>query len=277
MLKLITALSKLSSVGILVLSSLYAAPYTAIIMDPASGAVIDGVNHQKSVYPASLTKLMTCYLIFDALARKKVSLNTLLTVSPLASRQPPCKWGLRPGQKISLRECILALSVLSSNDVAVTVAENLAGSLGNFARLMTKTARKLQMNQSWFCNPSGLHHPLHKSTAKDMALLLRGLWLKFPQYGHFLRILAIKKKNQVLRTHNKLQAKIEGMKMGKTGYTIPAGCNLATLVIQDKTPAIFVVMGMKSSAQRNAHMEKIIHAFYKNPSRLPQVLRAPLG
>lgn len=259
------------------LKGVWGAPYTAIVMDPCSGAIIDGVNHQKVVYPASLTKMMTFYLLFDALARKKISLHTLFTVSSLASKQPPCKWGLAPGQKISVKDCILAMSVRSCNDVAVTVAENLGGSLKAFAHLMNTTARSLQMHQSWFHTPSGLHHPLHKSSAKDMALMLRALWLKFPQYSHFLRVAAVRKKNQVLQTTNKLQVKVAGMKMGKTGYTGPAGYNLATLVVQGQTPAIFVVMGMKSATERNAHMEKIIHAFYNNPQSLPKVLRSPLG
>jgi D-alanyl-D-alanine carboxypeptidase len=260
----------------LTVKSIHGAPYAAIIMDPCSGAIIDGVDYQKVIYPASLTKMMTFYLIFDALQRKKISLDTVFTVSRLASQQPPSRWGLVSGQKISVKQCILAMSVRSCNDVAVTVAENLTGSLKAFARLMNTTAQTLQMTQSCFYNPSGLHHPLHKSSAKDMALVLRALLLKFPQYSHFLRVMAVKKKNQTLRTTNKLQASVVGMKMGKTGYTIPAGFNLATVVVRGQTPAIFVVMGMRSAAERDAHMSKIIHTFYTNPLNLSRILRYPL-
>lgn len=259
-------------ISLLLKSTVFSAPYTAVLMEPLSGLILAGFAPQKRVYPASLTKMMTLFQIFEALELGRIHMDTLFCASSYASRQPPSKWGLRPYQRMSVRDSILALSVRSANDVAIMVAENLEGSLKKFVKRMNQTAKKLHMHHTHFCNPSGWHHPFHRSTAQDMALLLRALWLRFPRYASFLGVPFFKSKGLVYRNTNKLLSKVKGMKMGKTGYTSPAGWNLATLTMRSGRPLIVVVMGMKTASERDSHMVNLIHGFYTKTA-LPSLKR----
>lgn len=251
------------------------ASYSAVVMDANSSKIINAVQHTKSIYPASLTKLMTLFILFESLKKKNISLDTKFTVSKLASSQPASKLGVCCGQKISVHECIFALSVRSSNDIAVVVAENLAKSLKQFVMRMNQTAHRLHLNDTYFCNPSGWHHSAQRTTAKDMAILLRALWLSFPKYTPFLGMTSFERNKKLYRNTNKLQGQVPGMKMGKTGYTQPSGYHLATLTMQNNRPVIVVVMGMKSANQRNRHMSNIINTFYTAPNNLSNAIKYP--
>lgn len=252
-----------------------ASRYAAVLMEPYSGRMVDGVFYQRKVFPASLTKMMTLFLLFDALVRKKVSLGTQFVASHYASLQPSAKWGVRLGHRLSVRECILTLALRSCNDVAVLVGENLSGSISKFVQKMNEMAQRLGLQHTHFCNPSGLHHPLHQTTAKDMALLIRALWLHFPQYSCFLGMPSFQLHRKMYHNTNKLQGKVLGMKMGKTGYTCPAGWNLATLTVRNQSPVIVVVMGMPSSKKRNAHVAQLIQSFYQDPGQIHNILLHP--
>jgi D-alanyl-D-alanine carboxypeptidase len=251
--------------------------YSAVVMDPHRASIIDGVRCHKIIYPASLTKLMTLYILFEGLSQKEITMNTMLSVSKHASRQPPSKFWIKTGQKISVRACILALAARSANDVAVAVAENLSPSFSAFIDRMNKTARKLHMNHTHFCNPSGWHHPNHRSTVYDLALLMRALWKNFPHYSAFLGITAFKYNKKIYHNTNKLQGKVQGIQMGKTGYTSHAGWNLATLVERHNKPLIIVIVGMPSNSQRNHHMARVIHAFYAQRHQAHHILWSPLA
>jgi D-alanyl-D-alanine carboxypeptidase len=245
-------------------------------MDPCSGKIIDGVNIHAKVYPASLTKMMTLFILFEEMEKKRISLTTRFTVSQRACDQPPGKLWVKKGQTISVLQCILALAVRSSNDIAVVVAENVSKGFNPFVNRMNATAQRLNMTRTKFKNPSGWHHPQQYTTACDISRLTRALWSRFPQYRHLLnRPYFIYRDTQYSNT-NRLCQFLRGIQLSKTGYTCPAGFNLAMVTERHNRPVIAVVMGMTSARQRDHHMTRIIEAFYKAPTILTALLRDPL-
>lgn len=246
--------------------------YSAVILDPCSGKMVYGICTKKMRRPASLTKMMTLYLLFDALERGKVSLSTRLFVSRKASLQSPTKIGLRHGGGISVKECILAMSVLSANDAAMVVAENVGGSEERFVSRMNKRANSIGMKNTVFYNPTGLPDMRQVTTARDMAVLTRSLWHRFPKYCAYMRVKSIKVNNHLISSTNRLLGKVDGLLMGKTGYTCASGFNLATLTSRNGKPVIVVVMGGDSHAERDCHVKNIINTFYSNPRRIPSIL-----
>ena len=252
------------------------ATYSAVITELKTGNVLAQSDAQTPVYPASLTKLMTLYILFQSLEQGYIRMDTVFKVSAFAARQPPSKWGLKPGSRISVRQCILALSVKSCNDVAHVVSENLYQSTGLFVKTMNATALKLGMLKTVFHNPSGWHHRFQKTTAHDMAILMRAICMNFPQYSGFLGIPSIQKGNGVVRNTNKLLGRVPGLYLGKTGYTCPSGYNLVTVTSRNNQPIISVVMGMPSKIQRDQLMASLIETCYKDPSRLHLAIAKPM-
>lgn len=235
------------------------AAVSSLVVDVSSGRTLHAMDADRLRYPASLTKMMTLYLLFEAIDRGTFSLNSRLRVSRRAAAQPPTKLGLLPGRSILVRDAILALATQSANDVAVVVAEALAGSEGNFAVRMTAKARSLGMQRTTFRNASGLHNPQQRTTARDMALLGRALLTNHP--GHYQRTFARRAfsyGSARYRNHNRLLGVYRGMDGIKTGYTRHAGFNLVASAKRDGRRVIGVVMGSSTAPSRNALMAGLL-------------------
>ncbi|GAB4164456.1 MAG: D-alanyl-D-alanine carboxypeptidase family protein [Rickettsiaceae bacterium] len=230
----------------------------SLVVDSKTGKVLHAYNAKRKIYPASLTKIMTIYLIFEALESGKLTLNHKLQVSKYATEALPSKLYLRAGERISVRDAILALTVKSANDVARVVGENIAGSEQKFARLMTIRARQLGMNNTNFTNASGWHDPKQVTTAVDLAKLSMAIKRDFPQYYHFFRQTNFAFKGKVITGHNRVTATYPGAEGLKTGYHTPAGCNLVTAATRGNKSLVGIVIGRKSSAVRDRHMVELL-------------------
>ena len=231
---------------------------SSIIIDAQTGKVLSEHNADRPDYPASLTKMMTLYLAFGALEQGKISLDSEFVVSAHAARQAPSKLGLRPGQRIAVRDLILAIVTHSANDAAVTLAENLAGSESAFAQHMTATAHALGMTATTFRNASGLPMPPNMSTARDLATLARALWRDYPTEYHFFATEEFTYRGSVYETHNHLMASFAGMDGIKTGYIHASGFNLAASAVRNGRRLIGVIMGGSSARSRDLQMAGLL-------------------
>jgi D-alanyl-D-alanine carboxypeptidase len=211
--------------------------------------------------------MMTLYLLFEELDAKRLSLESKLSVSANAARQPPSKLGLRAGGKISVEDAILALVTKSANDVAVVVAENLGGSVGDFAARMTRTARALGMTKTTFRNPHGLPDGGQVTTAHDLVRLALALQDRFPTYYAYFGKKSFTYRGARHRNHNRLLGSVAGVDGIKTGYTRSSGFNLVTNVRRDGRHIIAVVMGGKSASSRDAHMRELIAKYLPKAKR----------
>lgn len=237
-----------------------AAPRQAyLIMDADNGKILDSYNAHKYVYPASLTKIMTLYMVFDALERKRIALNSNFRVSKRASRMSPSKLWLKAGSYITVEHAIKALVTKSANDVAATVAENLGRSEANFAKMMTQKAKAIGMRNTVFRNASGLPHRKQVTTAKDMAVLAIRMLRDFPQYYNFFRAKSFRYKGKTYRNHNKLLRQYPGTDGIKTGFISASGYNLVSSVKRNGKRLVGVVFGGKTGNKRNAKMVKILN------------------
>ena len=234
------------------------AGYADIVIDASSGEVLHAANADTTNYPASLTKMMTLYLLFDALERGKIRLDQGLPVSQHAAEQPATKLGLRKGSTIPVEKAILALIIQSANDVAMVVAESLGGSEPAFARKMTQTAQLLGMKHTIFRNPSGLPDPAQRTTARDMAVLALALLQDFPQYYDYFAVRQFKFNGRTYTTHNRLMQSYKGVDGLKTGYTRASGYNLVTSAVRDGHRLIGVVLGGKTWARRDKQMVSLL-------------------
>ncbi len=230
------------------------AKYASIVIDADSGAVLHEANADTPNYPASLAKMMTLYMIFEALEDGDLRLDQKITVSRRAARQPSSKLGLRRGDKISVNEIILSLVTKSANDAAAAIAEALGGSERNFAKMMTQRARALGMSNTTFRNASGLPHRRQRTTARDLATLARALRKDFPEYYDFFSTARFSYKGLTHRNHNKLLARYDAVDGIKTGYIHASGFNLAASVKRDGRRLIGIVMGGRSPRSRDRHM-----------------------
>jgi D-alanyl-D-alanine carboxypeptidase len=235
------------------------AGYASIIVDAETGRILHATNADTRNYPASLTKMMTLYIVFDALNVGKWTLDTKLNVSARAAGQAPSRLGIEAGQTIRVEDAILALVTKSANDVATTVAENIAGTEANFAMMMTATARKLNMSRTTFRNASGLPNGGQMSTARDMALLARALLQHHAKYYHYFSTKEFQYAGHTHQNHNKLLSTYEGTDGIKTGYIRAAGFNLVASVKRGGTRLIGVVFGGRDSRQRNRIMTKLLN------------------
>ncbi|WP_082609755.1 SPOR domain-containing protein [Bosea sp. Root381] len=239
----------------------YAPPYAAMVVDARTGRTLHAVNEDAPRIPASITKVMTIYLLFEQLERGRLSMNSELSVSSHASRQEPSKIGLRPGETITVRDAILALITKSANDVAMVVAENVGGSEEEFARLMTARARSLGMGRTTFYNPHGLpHNPPNITTARDLTILARAIQERFPRHYPMFSTRVFNHEKGNFRNHNRLLGRIEGVDGIKTGYTRLSGFNLMTSAKADGRHVVSIVLGGRSGASRDKIMADLVVA-----------------
>ena len=251
-----------------------ASNYAAMVVDGHTGKILYSRQGDKLRFPASLTKIMTLYLLFDYMEAGKFHAGSSLKVSPNASKQQPSKLGLKPGQTIRVRDAIRALVTKSANDVAVTVAENISGSEAKFAKLMTAKARKIGMRRTVFKNASGLPHKQQVTTARDMIIMANRLMFDHPEkYKNFSRKY-FKYKGKKYRNHNRLLFDYKGTDGIKTGYTRASGFNLLANVRRGNKHLIAVVFGGKTSKRRNAAMRSILNkSIPRAIARLPKKRR----
>ena len=244
-----------------------AARNASIVMDAATGAVLYEDDADAARYPASLTKVMTLYLLFEAIDAKRITLETRFPVSARAANQDPTKLGLKDGETIAVRDIILGLVTKSANDAAVVAAEGLGGSEPAFAIQMTEKARKLGMANTTFRNASGLPDPQQKTTARDLALLARATIKNFPHHYHFFDTPSFSYKGITHANHNRLNNWYSGADGLKTGYIRASGFNLMTSAKRDNRRLIGVVMGGVSPGSRDQEMARLLDAtFIRNDS-----------
>jgi D-alanyl-D-alanine carboxypeptidase len=239
------------------------AGYSSIVIDADNGRILHATNSDTRNYPASLTKMMTLFMVFEALDVGKWTLNTRLKVSARAARQPASRLGLKRGQTITVKDAILALVTKSANDVATTIAENLGRSERDFALMMTAKARRLNMTRTTFRNASGLPHRGQMSTARDMARLARALLHRHQGYYHYFRTKSFRYAGRKYKNHNKLLSTYEGVDGIKTGYIRAAGYNLVASVKRGNTRLVGVVFGGRDSKQRNRIMTRLLNKGFR--------------
>jgi D-alanyl-D-alanine carboxypeptidase len=234
------------------------AKYASLVVDAATGEVLHEVNADTLNYPASLTKMMTLYLMFEALDEGRMHLNDRIEMSRRAARQPPTRMGIKPGQSFSVETAIRALAIKSANDVAAAVAEHMAGSERSFALLMTAKARTLGMSNTTFRNASGLPHRGQLSTARDMSKLARAMLSHYPKRYAYFSEEKFSYAGKTYKTHNDLLTNYEGTDGIKTGYIRASGFNLVASVKRQDKRLIGVVFGAKNSKIRNRHMVSLL-------------------
>lgn len=232
--------------------------FSAITVDARTGKVISSVDADGVRHPASLTKMMTLYVLFQEMEAGRLSLSSPITISARAAGMAPSKLGVKPGTKITVETAIKALVVKSANDVAAAVGENIAGSESAFADRMTRVARSIGMNKTTFRNASGLPNSGQVTTARDMATLGLRLQRDFPQYYPYFRTMAFSYAGKTVKTHNRLLGKFQGTDGIKTGYIAASGFNLVTSAKRGQKRLVGVVMGGTSGASRDAYMRKML-------------------
>ncbi len=237
----------------------FAAPYAAMVIDARTGKVLHSRNADTQLHPASLTKMMTLYIAFEAVKHGEISLDTMVTISANAAAEPPSKLGLRSGQKIQLRYLIRAAAVKSANDAATAIGEAISGSEAAFARRMTRTARALGMSRTTFKNAHGLTQAGHQSTARDMTTLGRHLLYDYPAYYN---LFSRRSTDAGVRTVNNTNSRFLNAYAGadgiKTGYTSAAGFNLVASAERGNERIITTVFGGRSTASRNAKVAELM-------------------
>jgi D-alanyl-D-alanine carboxypeptidase len=258
----------------------YNPAYAAIVVDANRGSVLHSSNSDALRHPASLTKVMTLYMLFEQLESKRLTLDSPLKISEHAAEQSPTKLGLKDGATIRVEDAIKGMVTRSANDAAVVVAENLGGSEGQFARMMTRKAHALGMTRTVYRNASGLPDSAQVTTARDQAILARAIQEHFPQYYRFFSIRSFKYRGQTIANHNRLLGNVEGVDGIKTGYTRASGFNLITSVHRDGRYIVAVVLGGRSGAARDARMRQLIASHLAAASSrrtAPMIAKAPRG
>lgn len=240
--------------------------YAAIVVDANTGRVLFEKDARQPRYPASLTKMMTLYMLFEAIDEGRIGLETPIPVSAYAASRPPSRLGFKAGQSIDARSAILALCVRSANDVAAAVGESLGGSEERFAAMMTAKARQLGMNGTTFRNASGLPDEEQRTTAYDMAILSLSLRKRFPHHYHFFNNRQFSYAGKTIRGHNNLLGRVDGVDGLKTGYVRASGFNLATSAGRGGRRIVAVVMGGDSARDRDTHMEELIEHYLPRAS-----------
>ena len=236
----------------------YSPAFSSIIVDGNSGATLSSNNPDASRHPASLTKIMTLYLLFERLDAGKIKLDTEMQVSQHASEQDPTKLDLRPGQTIRVEDAIKGLVTRSANDAAVVIAEAIAGDEDDFAKLMTRKARALGMTRTVYRNASGLPDDEQVTTARDQSTLGRAIQDRFPRYYRYFSTTAFNYHGHSIRNHNHLLGSVEGVDGIKTGYTRASGFNLVTSMRRGNRHLVGVVLGGRSGGSRDAIMRGLL-------------------
>jgi D-alanyl-D-alanine carboxypeptidase len=246
------------------------ARYSSIVIDAATGNVLSAASADESRYPASLTKLMTLYLLFEGIRDRRVALDEPVPVSAHAASMEPSKLGLVPGTRITVQQAILGLVTKSANDAAAALAELLGGTEERFAQMMTLRARALGMAHTVFRNASGLPDPEQVSTARDMAILARHLIQDFPAEYRYFSVADFVFHGRVIPNHDHMLISYPGADGLKTGYTEASGLNLVTSAVRDNVRLIGVVFGAASSAERDRHMAALLDAGFERMGVAPE-------
>ncbi|MCV0396449.1 MAG: D-alanyl-D-alanine carboxypeptidase [Rhizobiaceae bacterium] len=241
--------------------------YAAIVVDANTGETLFARNADEMRYPASLTKMMTLYMTFEALTAGRISKSTRVTFSAQAAARPPTKIGVSAGGSITVEQAILSLVTKSANDAAAALGEMLAGSEASFARQMTAKARQLGMKSTTFRNASGLPDPEQRTTARDMAVLGLALREHYPEYYGYFSTRSFKFGKSVMRNHNRLLGSVKGVDGIKTGYIRASGFNLVSSVRDNGRSVVAVVMGGRTGKSRDAHMAELIRTWLPKASR----------
>src|SRR5438477_5568138 len=236
----------------------YSPQFSSIIVDGNSGAVLSSNNPDGIRRPASLTKIMTLYLLFERLDAGKMKLDTEMEVSEHASEQAPTKLGLKPGQTLKVEDAIRALVTKSANDAAVVIAEARAGDEDSFAKMMTRKARALGMSKTVYRNASGLPNDDQITTARDQATLGRAIQDRFPRHYRYFATSTFVYKGNAIRNHNRLLGNVEGVDGIKTGYTRASGFNLVSSMRRGNRHLVGVVLGGRSGSSRDATMRSLL-------------------
>lgn len=247
-------------------SSAWAIKYAALVIDAHTGKVLHAHNANDQVPPASLTKMMTLYILFEELEAKRLTLNSTIKVSKNAAKQPPTKLGVAAGGTIRVKDAMLAMITRSANDMSVAIAERISGTETAFVERMNHRARSLGLSRTHFGNTSGLPHKQQVTTATDMAHLSQALLKRFPAYYHYFGTKAFVYNGQKIRNHNKLLDRVEGLDGIKTGFICASGFNIATSVMRKGQRLIGVVMGGETAQSRNQRVTKLLEASF---SQLP--------
>ncbi len=279
----------LSIAGGLILSASLAAPaeagrsrYAELVVDGNNGRVLVARNADARKYPASLTKIMTLYMVFEALDKGKLRLDQPLRASRRAAGQPASKLGLRKGEVITVRQAIMALVTKSANDAATVVAEAIGGSEFKFALMMTRRARDLGMSRTTFRNASGLPNRRQLSTARDMARLALAIRRDFPQHFDYFSKTSFSYRGKVFKNHNNLVGNVQGVDGIKTGYIRASGFNLVASASRDEGRLVGVLFGGRSANSRDRRMRKLLASGFKRLQRgdeqgLPNQFVRPRG
>jgi D-alanyl-D-alanine carboxypeptidase len=241
----------------------YSPPFASIVVDGNSGAVLQAASPDALRHPASLTKVMTLYLLFERLESGRLRLDSALKISDHASEQAPTKLGLKPGQTISVEDAIKGIVTKSANDAAVAVAETLGGDEDGFAKLMTQKAHALGMAHTIYVNASGLPDDDQVTTARDQAVLGRAIQERFPRYYRYFSTESFVYHGEAMRNHNHLLGVVDGVDGIKTGFTRASGFNLLTSLHRDGRYLVAVVMGGPSASERDERMRELISAHIK--------------
>jgi D-alanyl-D-alanine carboxypeptidase len=236
----------------------YTPPYASIVVDANTGRVLQETNPDSLRHPASLTKIMTLYLLFERLESGKIKLGTQLPVSAHAAGQSPTKLGLKPGSTISAEDAIRGLVTRSANDAAAVIAEAIADDEESFAQLMTRKARAIGMSRTVYRNASGLPDSEQVTTARDQAVLGRAIQERFPRYYTYFATPSFTFRGTVIRNHNRLLGRVEGVDGIKTGYTNASGFNLVTSMKRNGKHIVAVILGGRSAGARDARMRDLV-------------------
>lgn len=233
--------------------------YSSIVVDARTGRELSAVNADEPRHPASLTKMMTLYMVFEAMRDRRVTLDTLVPVSPHSASMSPSKLGLVPGTKLSVEQAILGLVTKSANDAAAALGELLGGDETNFGQMMTIRARGLGMTRTQFRNASGLPDPEQISTARDMSTLGRRLIADFPSEYRYFATPSFRFHNKVIQNHDHLLQTYPGADGIKTGFITSSGFNLVTSAIRSDVRLVGVVMGAGRAIERDLHMAVLLN------------------
>jgi D-alanyl-D-alanine carboxypeptidase len=239
-----------------------ATQFGSIVVDARTGQVINADDPDALCHPASLAKLMTLYLTFEALRDRRITLDTIVPVSLHAASMEPTKLGLTPGESLTVEQAILGLVTRSANDAAAALAELLGGSEDRFAQIMTLRARALGMDHTFFTNASGLPDPNEWTTARDMAVLARRLQIDFPEDYHYFSASSFVFHRQVIYNHDEMLKIYPGADGMKTGFTDASGHNLVTSAVNNGVRLIGVVLGASSNVQRDVRMTALLNEGY---------------
>lgn len=236
----------------------YEPPVASIVVDGNSGKVLQATNPDAPRHPASLTKIMTLYLLFERLEAGKLKMSSELPVSAHAAAQAPTKLGLKPGDEIRVENAIRAIVTKSANDVAVILAEAIGGDEASFGHMMTAKARSLGMMHTSYHNASGLPDDRQITTARDQSILARAMYDRFPQYFHYFSTRSFEFRGRIVRGHNRLLGRVPGLDGMKTGYINASGFNIVTTVHRGGRNLVAIVFGGRTARARDARVESLI-------------------